>query len=83
MSKPKPRKAIKPKTRKVRSGDGLRMPIPPGIAINSLDRFFSDSKIVEVLDCAFVRRRIRVSDLVEIKEKPAPKGKNTPGTTKG
>jgi hypothetical protein len=81
VSKPKPRKVIKPKTRKVRAGEGLRMPIPQGIAINSLDRFFSDSKIIEVIDCAFVRRRIRVKDLIDTNKKPAKKlGKNSSDT---
>lgn len=64
----------KTKRIKVRAGDGLRMPILPGMAIDTPSRYFTPENVVEVYLTAFVRKRLACGDLVEVvADAPKPK----------
>lgn len=64
----------KPKTMIVRAGDGLVMPLPRHLIIDSPVKFVTDSTEIEVHCSSFVRKRLRCGDLVEVK----PKQKDSP-----
>jgi hypothetical protein len=60
---------MKKKTIRVQAGKGLTMPIHPGIAMDTTERFFTDSvPVVVIADDRFVRKCLRNGDLVEVKE---------------
>lgn len=58
----------KPKTVTVRAGAGLRLPLAPGITVNSSLRWLTEDDAVEVVFNSFTRKRLRAKDMVEIKQ---------------
>lgn len=61
----------KPKTIFVRAGDGLRIPLPSSVIVNSPVKHVTDSTVVEVRYGSFVRKRIKSGDLIEVKKPKA------------
>ena len=68
---------MKPKTLKVRAGNGIRMPLPESVIVDSAEKVLTDSNVIEVFAGSFVRKRIKSGDMVEVKASAKTKPSKT------
>lgn len=70
------------KTIRVRAGNGLKMPLLPGLAVDTNLTEITDQDVVDVLsDNSFIRRCLRNGDLVAVVEASQPTSDATEAPT--
>jgi hypothetical protein len=60
------------KTIRVRAGDGLRIPLPSDLAVDTTLEVITPETPIEVLWNRFTRRRLSCGDFVALEDPPEP-----------